>query len=128
MLLLFVAGALAGHAQTTGNNPLHDPTQVNVGGPGKSITMDQQDLTQEMRQVRLLNTARQKAIVSDVDKLLALARLLNAGISAEGATLTAAQRMKMAADIEKLAHSVKERMTYAASGAPTPGNPFRSWQ
>jgi len=124
-LALFAAASLTARAQATNT---YDPSQISQRFPDRTVTVDKQEVTQEMRRTRLLNSARQKAIVSDADKLLALARQLNAGVTAEGVPLNAAQRMKIAADIEKLAHSVKERMTYAGTNETVQASPFRSWQ
>jgi hypothetical protein len=109
--------------------PLLDPTQMNTRFPDKTVNIDHQDETQDMRRMRLLNTARQKAMISDAEKLVTLARDLNAGIGADGTPLSDSQRMRMAADIEKLAHSVKEKMSYVV-GTPsltrTP-SPLTAW-
>jgi hypothetical protein len=114
-LFLLACPALAAQ-QNPG--PLLDPTQMSTRFPDKTVTIDSQGETQDMRRMRLLNTARQKAMISDAEKLLDLARDLNAGIGPDGTTLSVAQKMRMAADIEKLAHSVKEKMSYVA-GAPS---------
>ena len=110
-LFMMIVIALACQSQSVGNNnldrfPKMDPT-------------DNKDMTQEMRRMHLLNVARQKSMVSDAEKLLALARELNAGVGAAGNVLSAGQRMRMAADIEKLAHNIREKMSYVP-GAPLP--------
>jgi hypothetical protein len=108
--LLLIAIAFACQAQSVGG-----------GAPDrfpKMNPMDDEGMTQEVHRMRMLNAARQKSMVSDADKLLALARDLNAGVGAGGNALSAGQRMKMAADIEKLAHNVREKMTYVA-GTPS---------
>lgn len=117
--------ALAGQQQQP-SLPL-DPTQVNTRFPDKTVTIDRQDDTQEMRRMRQLNAARQKSMVSDADKLLALARDLNAGIGADGSKLSISQKVRMAADIEKLAHSVKEKMSDVAGNPSAPRAPFSAW-
>ena len=73
------------------------------------------------------NAARQRALVGDADRLLALARALNAGVREDGTPLTASQRLKLANEIEKLARSVKERMTYAYYGGPELAGPMLGW-
>jgi hypothetical protein len=121
--------AMMAHAQSaTANNPIADPTQLRTRFPDKTVTIDQQNETQDMHRMHLLNTARQKALVSDAEKLLALARELNAGIGGDGNALSASQRMRMAADIEKLAHSIKEKMSYTEGSPTAPKAPITAWQ
>jgi hypothetical protein len=76
------------------------------------------------RQARALNIARQKHLVADADRLLKLAQELNAEITAGNQSeLTPIQYRKLA-EIEKLAHNVREKMSNAASGAPSARDPF----
>jgi len=65
------------------------------------------------RRVAMLNTLRQKAITSDTDRLLALAKQLNDDAAAGGSILSLPEKMHKAAEIEKLAKNVKEKMTYS---------------
>lgn len=59
---------------------------------------------------RALNESRQKTLVADTAKLLALAQALDAEVQAGGGEeLTVSQRARLA-QIEKLAHRVKEKM------------------
>lgn len=76
------------------------------------------------KQMRALNLERQKSMVADADKLLKLARELNAEIGAgAGDSLTPAQLRKVA-DIEKLARNVKQKMSYSVSGGPQVDEPI----
>lgn len=75
------------------------------------------------RQVAQLNIERQKAIVSDTEKILELARELNQDANAQNPTMSGAERVHKAEEIEKLARSVREKMTNAI-GMPEPVNPF----
>jgi hypothetical protein len=127
--LFFAALAVISNAQSaTANNPIADPTQLRTRFPDKTVTIDQQNDTQDIRRMHLLNTARQKTLVNDAEKLLALARQLNAGMGADGSALSASQRMRMAADIEKLAHSIKEKMSYTEGSPTAPKAPITAWQ
>jgi hypothetical protein len=128
-ILLLAGAALAGRAQTSFGGASIDSAQIGTRFPGKTATVDA-DETLEVRRIRQLNIARQKSMVSDAEKLLALARTLNAGVGAGGHTLSAAERMKMAADIERLARSVKEKMSYSVgipSITPLISQPSSSW-
>lgn len=70
------------------------------------------------KQLRALNEERQRALVSDTARLLTLARELNGEVGAVSPdSLTAAQLRKVN-EIEKLARSVKEKMSYAITGGP----------
>jgi hypothetical protein len=70
------------------------------------------------RRLRMLNTERQKSMVSDTNKLLKLAAELNDEVSsAKPDALTPAQLRKVA-EIEKLAHNIKQKMSYAGMPGP----------
>ncbi len=62
-------------------------------------------------QLRELNQERQKQMVADANKLLKLARELNDEISAANRGTLTPDQLRKIAKIEKLARSVKERMT-----------------
>ncbi|HWE86393.1 MAG TPA: hypothetical protein VG267_15725 [Terracidiphilus sp.] len=74
-------------------------------------------------QAKMLNIQRQKAIVSDTDKILKLARELNADATSGYSNLSPAERLRKADEIEKLAKNIREKMTYAV-GMPAPVNPY----
>jgi len=81
----------------------------------------------EARQAKLLNVQRQQAIVTDTEKILQLARELEADANSARPTMSIAERMHKAEEIEKLAKTVREKMIYAI-GAPPPPNPYAAWQ
>ena len=94
------------------SNPFGQRPEAPFGGP------EEQDPVFAARQVRALNVERQKALVSDTDKLVKLARELNAAIAdGKNPDLTPPQLRKIA-DIEKLAHEVKQKMTLTISNTP----------
>lgn len=122
-IFLVLACGLTGRSQTGSMSP---PSDISTHpGPDRSpqqviSTSDPSDLdpiTQE-RRLRALNIERQKEMISDANKLLKLAKELNDEVaSAHAESLTQAQLHKIA-EIEKLAHSVKERMTIGVGQAP----------
>lgn len=59
--------------------------------------------------------AQQKAMVKDTDRLLELAKQLDAEVGSEHAGMLTPEERREAAEIEKLARSVKEKMS-----APVP--------
>jgi hypothetical protein len=64
----------------------------------------------EEEQARARSTERQKKLVADTDKLLALATELKTDVDKTNKDILSVDVIKKADEIEKLAHSVKERM------------------
>lgn len=78
----------------------------------------------DKKRMRMLNAERQKAIISDTEKLLKLAKELNDEVTeSDSASLSDAQLRKVA-EIGKLAHSVKEKMSYSVGGFPGINTPL----
>lgn len=121
-LLSLSSGTSVAPAGQQSNNPFQQPkSPSNPFGQRPDSPfggIEQQDPIFAARQLRALNAERQKALVSDTDKLVKLARELNAEI-AEGKNpdLTPPQIRKIA-NIEKLAHEVKQKMTLTISNPP----------
>jgi hypothetical protein len=96
---------------------------VTQPSPGQSAAAAQNypneiDPALEQKRVHLINIDRQKSLVSDTNKLLKLAGELDAEIKrGNSGALTAAQLRKLA-EIEKLARSVKDKMSYPVEVAP----------
>ena len=118
--------ALPGGAQNGPGSPSHGQ----FAQPKGQRTVDsasgivEPDSLEEETRLRALNVERQKSMVSDTNKLLTLAAELNAEVSsANPDSLTPAQLRKVAA-IEKLAHSVKEKMSAAVRGTPVYRQPL----
>lgn len=64
----------------------------------------------EQEQSKLRNTDRQKQLVLDTQKLLALANELKTDVDKSNKDMLSIDVIKKAEEIEKLAHSVKEKM------------------
>ena len=64
----------------------------------------------EEQQARARSTDRQKKLVADTEKLLALATELKTDVDKTNQNILSVDVIKKAEEIEKLAHSVKERM------------------
>ena len=62
------------------------------------------------QQVRSRNVDRQKKLVADTDKLLSLATELKQQVDKTDKNTLSVDVVKKAEEIEKLAHSVKEKM------------------
>jgi len=63
------------------------------------------------KRLNMINAARQKGLVEDTNKLLALATELNHEIAKSNPGELSADQMHKVAEIEKLAHSVRDKMT-----------------
>jgi hypothetical protein len=68
--------------------------------------------------LRSQNAERQKSLVSDTNKLLRLTNELNAEIARTGPDALSDNQLRKLAEIEKLAHSVKEKMSTSVRGTP----------
>ncbi len=68
------------------------------------------DPNREERQAKMRNDDRQKRLVADTDKILALATDLKAQVDKSTKDNLSVDVFKKTDEIEKLAHSVKERM------------------
>ena len=62
----------------------------------------------QAKRIKALNQLRHKAMVDDAEKLLALAQELND----DSGNLSPAERLRKTTEIEKLARSVKDKMSY----------------
>lgn len=65
----------------------------------------------EARRIRQLDVERQKALVSDTNDLLKLTKQLNAEVAKDGSSSLTLEQLRMLAKIEKLAKSVREKMS-----------------
>ena len=80
------------------------------GRNGNPMDTDPMDPHRNEQQERMRNNDRQKRLVADTDKLLALATDLKAQVDKSTKDTLSVDVIKKADEIEKLAHSVKERM------------------
>ena len=70
------------------------------------------------RRLRQLGVAQHNAMVSDTDKLLKLVTELNKEIDNSFPAALTPDQLRMAAEIEKLARSVKDKMRNSVQGTP----------
>jgi len=70
------------------------------------------------KRVRSLNIERHKSMVSDTEKLLKLARQLDAEIASNSSDALTPEEVRKVAEIEKLAHNVKAKMAQSFGGGP----------
>jgi hypothetical protein len=120
-LCLAVLLVLPGGAQNGSGSHAHGGFQQPIGQSAGGALQDigSLDPIEEEKRLRALNAERQKDLVSDTNKLLKLTNELNTEIvRANPDSLTPGQVRKLAA-IEKLAHSVKDKMSTSVRGIPT---------
>lgn len=114
-----LAAALFGWAQYTpsGNGPVIQnlPKSGPQGGLGGMMETD--PVFAEKR-LRALNADRQKSMVSDADKLVKLARQLDAEIASNPTDDLTPEELHKVAEIEKLARNVKAKMVQSYGGGP----------
>jgi hypothetical protein len=118
MLLWAMLLPLPGWAQN--GPPTQSPLQQLQGQQGIGI-FDHPGYEDEVRHERVLqalNADRQKSLVSDTLKLLKLANELNAEVNGGNPDTLTANQLRKLEQIEKLAHSVKEKMSTSVRGVP----------
>ena len=78
----------------------------------------------DKKRIRLLNAERQKALISDTEKLLKLAKELNDEVTGSDSSSLSDAQLRKVAEIGKLAHNVKEKMSYSVGGFPGINTPL----
>jgi len=118
-LAVILAGGACAAAQVTtiqhgsqlpGGTRVVGPSQLPMSNPAPNPVF--QD-----RRIRQLNVERQKEMVSDSEKLLKLTAELNAEIAKSHAQALTPDQLRTVAKIEKLAKSVREKMTNPVEGS-----------
>ena len=98
------AQALPGRQQ----NPTPPAPRMDPISPSGETTQAQEEQAREM--AKKANLARQAALKSDTDKLLKLAEELKTSVDKSSANVLSLDVLKKAEEIEKLAHSVRDKM------------------
>jgi len=71
------------------------------------------------QRLTLMNEERQKSMVANAEKLLKLAKELNAEVNGAHAGALTEDQLRKVNEIEKLAHKVKSEMSYAVGRSPS---------
>lgn len=79
------------------------------------------DAAMEHRRLQSLNAKRQQSLLADTDRLVKLAAQLNTAINSTQQDQLTVDQLRAVAEIEKLAKSIREKMSEAESGAPSLG-------
>ena len=74
--------------------------------------------------MKALNTDRHRSMVSDTEKLVKLARQLDAEIASNPTDELTPRELQKVAAIEKLAHNVKTKMAQSFGGGPELKSPL----
>jgi hypothetical protein len=113
-LWLAMALPVAGLAQNNGTNSPYTGSQQR-GFPqqetGPLSAADGSNPIESEKRMRLINADRQKSLVADTNRLLALATELRNEIAQSNTGDLTPEQIRKIAEIEKLAHSVKEKMS-----------------
>jgi hypothetical protein len=114
-LALSVLLALSSKAQSLpgSNRPTFSPPPTAAADDPSS-----QDEADHEKMLRVLNAERQKSLVADTNKLLRLVKELNAQIASSNPIQLTSDESRKLATIEKLAHSVREKMSTSVRGLP----------
>ena len=118
---LVLTGALLGWAQysPSGNGAvvqnIPGPRPFGVGGGIEN------DPVLGAKRIRAMNADRQKSMVSDADKLVKLARQLDAEIASNTTDALTPEELRKVAEIEKLARNVKAKMAQSFDVGPKVG-------
>ncbi|HEV2485445.1 MAG TPA: hypothetical protein VGT08_07930 [Terracidiphilus sp.] len=105
----------AASAALTGGQDLPAPSPPWASSMSNtSQKSDNSEWTQQQKKMRVM--ARQRQLAADADKLVALATDLKAQVDKSSPDKLSVDMIRKAAEIEKLAHRVKERMKVASGG------------
>jgi hypothetical protein len=115
-LVLMLVPVSGGSSQAPGQN-VGPPGTVRPYYPGPTSSISSSggfEAAEAERRLKELNHERQKEMISDTNKLLKLATELNDEVAATKAEALTYDQLHRIAQIEKLAHNVREKMTLAA--------------
>jgi hypothetical protein len=69
------------------------------------------------KRLKMLNAAQHQSMVADTDRLVRLVADLNAQINSSNASTLTVEQLRMVAEIEKLAHNVRDKMRMSVRSA-----------
>jgi hypothetical protein len=114
LVLLAACSMSVSGGQVPVQQPIGPPPRQMPGMPKPGLTdpdeSNPMDTNRAAQQEKMRNNDRQKRLVADTDKLLELATDLKAQVDKSTKDTLSVDVIKKADEIEKLAHSVKERM------------------
>jgi hypothetical protein len=100
-------------------SPSNNGPQIQgLPSPHQGLSGLEADPQFEARRLRAMNIDRQKSMVSDTNKLVKLARQLDAEVASNPTDALTPEQLHKVAEIEKLAHNVKTKMAQSFEGGP----------
>ena len=111
-------GVLIGVAGCLSWGQFNSSGQLGRQADGYGGTPSEIDATLAAKRMRALNADRHKTLVSDTEKLVKLARQLDAEIASNPTGELTPEELHDVATIEKLAHDVKTKMAQSFGGGP----------
>lgn len=118
LILLLVPPCIG---QTPGSN---NGSQLGRRIPQTSRTMDQAQQLDTMiaptyndKRLQMINAAQHQSMVADTERLVKLVADLNAQINSSNASALTPDQVRMVAEIEKLAHNVRDKMRMSVRSA-----------
>lgn len=109
--VLFFGALVAGRPQQNNFPPSKQTAPMSGANfPDKAAEDDPALRSMQAAQGRARNDDRQKRLVADTDKLLALATQLHADVAKTDKNVLSMDVIRRSEEIEKLAHNIKERM------------------
>jgi hypothetical protein len=121
--LLLIVPAKPGLSQANGGGGRIPVLSGQGGATGAHQTLDYEnespgafDSAMLEKRMKMLNDERHKSLVSDSDKLFKLATELNNEIARSSTGSLTPEQLRKVAEIEKLAHNVRDKMTQTLSG------------
>ena len=111
-LLICLLISISGHAQTPGRSQSPPQPPLLKGDPAAASAADADEAQRRMAHdmAKKANLQRQAALKADTDKLLKLAVELKNSVDKSTENVLSLDVLKKAEEIEKLAHSVKDKM------------------
>ncbi len=112
-----------------GQSPYPQFPSTNSGRNGQSYPdnsgpFGQDSNSPDKKRIKLLNAERQRALISDTEKLLRLARELKDELGANESGAMTGEQLHKLDEIGKLAKSVKEKMSFTVGGYPSLSAPL----
>jgi hypothetical protein len=104
-------------AQINPCKPIHDPSITTPPDKNAQMEMQQQQASQQQQNYAAANAERKKQISNDSAQLLKLATELKNEVDKTTKDTLSLNVIRKADEIERLAHSVKEKMKLTAGGS-----------
>jgi hypothetical protein len=118
VLCLALLLAVPGGAQSGPPDPHGQFSQPLAQQPSSEPGIGAGDPVWEAKRLRMMNADRQKSMVADANRLLKLVQELDAQVTSANPGSLNADQLRRLAEIEKLAHSVKDKMRTSLAATP----------